>query len=158
MHSRPAGAPDRDTQLRTWAARLIDLLQDLFVFVLAVVLIVLIARTLIDLFRIVTRSPLDVRASIAEVLYVFILVELIEILLVYLREHRVAVGFMVEVAIISALREVVGHGLVDFHWDQLLAISAFLLALGILVRIDKLHTGQRPAAVTTTGNDAEDGE
>jgi uncharacterized membrane protein (DUF373 family) len=112
----------------------INLIQDFLMFVLVAVLLTLVARAVYELGRVVLRSPLDVSASIADALYVFVIIELIEILVVYIRGHRIAVDFMIEVAIISALREVIGHGLTDYSWDQILAISIFLLALGVLLR------------------------
>ncbi|HET9014731.1 MAG TPA: phosphate-starvation-inducible PsiE family protein [Thermomicrobiaceae bacterium] len=119
---------------RRFGVALADHAQDILVFALVIVLLALAARALIDLSHLILASSLDVRGSIAEVLYLLVIVELIEILIVYLREHRVAVDFMVEVAIVSILREIVGHGVVDFHWEQLLATAALLLVLGMLVR------------------------
>lgn len=119
---------------RRFGVALADHAQDILVFALVIALLALAARALIDLSHLILASSLDVRGSIAEVLYLLVIVELIEILIVYLREHRVAVDFMVEVAIVSILREIVGHGVVDFHWEQLLATAALLLVLGMLVR------------------------
>jgi hypothetical protein len=65
---------------------------------------------------------------------------------VYLREHRVAVDFMLELGIVSTLREVVLRGVVELHWLQLVAIALFLLVLGALLRFGDLR-GARPSDV-----------
>lgn len=126
-----SGARRRPRQI---AAALADDAQEVLVVLLVLGLLAVGARALVDLVHLVTTATLDVRGTIAEVLYVLVVVELIEILIVYLREHRVAVDFMVEVAIVSILREVVGHGIADFSWEQLLATAGLLLVLGALVR------------------------
>jgi uncharacterized membrane protein (DUF373 family) len=113
--------------------------QDLLMFILVLVLLTLVARAITDLFRDVTKNPLDVVESIADALYVFVIIEFIEILLEYIRERRIAVDFMIEVAIISSLREVIGHGLSVYSWDQLLAVAAFLLTLGVLLRFGRFQ-------------------
>lgn len=134
MAVAPANPPDGGERARRLGLILVDRAEDVLVFALVLGLLDLAARALVDLYHLITAASLDVRASIAEVLYVLVIVELIEILIVYLREHRVAVDFMVEVAVVSILREVIGHGVVDFHWEQLLATAALLLVLGALVR------------------------
>ncbi|HUZ00369.1 MAG TPA: phosphate-starvation-inducible PsiE family protein [Thermomicrobiaceae bacterium] len=131
--------PNRVDAARRFAVDLADHAQDALVFLLVLALLGLAARALLDLSHLITTATLDVRASIAEVLYVLVIVELIEILIVYLREHRVAVDFMVEVAIVSVLREIVGHGVIDVHWAQLLATAALLLVLGALVRFGEFR-------------------
>ena len=64
-------------------------------------------------------------------------------LIVYLREHRVAVDFVVEIALVSALREVVLRGVTALAWERLLAITAFVLALGALLRYAALRVPER---------------
>jgi uncharacterized membrane protein (DUF373 family) len=76
---------------------------------------------------------------IAEVLFMLVMVELVRLLLVYLREHHVAVDFMVELGIVSTLREIVLRGVVDLPWEQIAALSSFLLALGLLLRFGDLR-------------------
>jgi len=46
---------------------------------------------------------------------------------------------MIEVAIISSLREVIGHGLSVYRWEQLLAVAVFLLTLGFLLRFGRFQ-------------------
>jgi hypothetical protein len=51
----------------------------------------------------------------------------------------VAVDFMVELGIVATLREIVLRGVVELHWEQILALSALLLALGALLRFGDLR-------------------
>jgi len=44
--------------------------QDLLMFILVLVLLTLVGRVITDLFRVVTKNPLDVVSSIADALYV----------------------------------------------------------------------------------------
>jgi uncharacterized membrane protein (DUF373 family) len=67
------------------------------------------------------------------------MIELVRLLVVYLEEHHVAIDFMVEIGIVSTLREVVLHGVVELDWPQTLAIATFLVALGLLLRFGDLR-------------------
>ena len=62
------------------------------------------------------------------------MVEWTRLLPAYRRDHHVAVDVMVEFGIVSTLREVVLRGVVELRWEQALALAAFLLALGLLLR------------------------
>lgn len=58
---------------------------------------------------------------------------------IYLQEHRVAVDFVVELGIVATLREIVLRGVVELRWEQIAALSVFLLALGVLLRFGDLR-------------------
>jgi uncharacterized membrane protein (DUF373 family) len=47
--------------------------------------------------------------------------ELVNLLVLYLRECRVAVDFVVELDIVSTLREIVWRGVADLRWEQITA-------------------------------------
>ncbi|WP_190804804.1 phosphate-starvation-inducible PsiE family protein [Leptolyngbya sp. FACHB-261] len=61
--------------------------------------------------------------------------ELFQLLIIYLREHRISVSVAVEVAMVSVLREVIVHEVLKTDWIQLLAVGTFLLVLGCLLLI-----------------------
>jgi hypothetical protein len=88
------------------------------------------------------------------------MVELVRLLLVYLREHHVAIDFMVELGIVSTLREVVLKGVVELDWEQIVALSIFLLALGLLLRFGDVRprhfglSGHRSAADSAAAPEA----
>jgi hypothetical protein len=69
----------------------------------------------------------------------------------------VAVDFMVELGIVSTVREVVLRGVVDLEWQQVAAVSGLVLALGLLLRFGDLRPADGPAhgyaASPTEGDD-----
>lgn len=137
--SRPHERAIPFTAVNRLSRRALESTQDVIVVALILVLFVLMGRTLFELARDTTKEQLDFRPVIAEVLFMLVMVELVRLLLVYLREHHVAVDFMVELGIVSTLREVVLYGVVDLHWQQIAAIATFLLALGLLLRFGDLR-------------------
>jgi hypothetical protein len=52
------------------------------------------------------------------------------------------VDFMVELGIVATLREVVLRGVAELHWQQVAALTGFLLALGALLRFGDLQKGR----------------
>jgi uncharacterized membrane protein (DUF373 family) len=60
--------------------------------------------------------------------------------IIYIGEHRIAVDFMVELGILATLREIVLRGVTDLPWQQVSALTVFLLALGALLRFGDLRT------------------
>jgi uncharacterized membrane protein (DUF373 family) len=122
------------TGVNRFARRFLEVGQDFIVVGLIIVLFALMVRTLARLSREVVTTDFDFRNVISEVLFMLVMVELVRLLLVYLREHHVAMDFMVELGIVSILREVVLKGVVELDWEQIIAISVFLLVLGVLLR------------------------
>jgi uncharacterized membrane protein (DUF373 family) len=127
------------TAVNRASRRFLEGAQDILVVALTLALFGLTGRTLVGLFYDLVAPLVDFREVIAEILFVLVLVELVRLLLVYLQEHRVAVDFMVELGIVSTLREVTLRGVVELNWPHLLAISVFLLALGLLLRLGDLR-------------------
>jgi uncharacterized membrane protein (DUF373 family) len=84
----------------------------------------------------------DFALVVGDILFILVLVELFRLLLIYLEEHHVSVATMVEVGIVSTLREVVVRGPLHIEWPQLLVVCAFILALGIVLR--HAGIGSRP--------------
>ena len=52
----------------------------------------------------------------ADVLFILVLLELFRLLVIYLEGHRVSVSTMVEVGIVSTLREVIAKGALHIEW------------------------------------------
>jgi uncharacterized membrane protein (DUF373 family) len=119
--------------------RFLEPAQDVLIIGLGLVLFGLMVRTLVVLFVELLAPVLDVREVMAAVLFMLVMVELLRLLIVYLEEHRIAVDFMLELGIVSTLREIVLRGVVDLSWPQVLALSAFILALGTLLRYGDLR-------------------
>jgi uncharacterized membrane protein (DUF373 family) len=128
------------TQVHRVARRLLEPAQDLLVLGIGLALFGLMVRTLIWLFRaIIVRGNLDYRGVIAQVLFMLVMVEVVRLVIIYLEEHRIAVDFMVELGIVATLREVVLRGVTELWWQQVIALTAFLLALGALLRFGDLR-------------------
>jgi uncharacterized membrane protein (DUF373 family) len=128
------------TQVHRVARRLLEPAQDLLVLGIGLALFGLMVRTLIWLFRaIIVRDNLDYRGVIAQVLFMLVMVEVVRLVIIYLEEHRIAVDFMVELGIVATLREVVLRGVTELWWQQVIALTAFLLALGALLRFGDLR-------------------
>lgn len=100
-------------------------------------------RNLSTLVRQLLAPTIDFRAVIAEVLFMLVMVELVRLLMIYLQEHRLAVDFMVELGIVATLREIVLREVVELNWEQIAALSVFLLALGVLLRFGDLRSPSR---------------
>jgi len=127
------------TAVHRLTRRLLEPAQDLLVLGVGLALFGLMARTVVGLVREVFKPSLDYRGIIAEVLFVLVMVEVVRLVIIYLSEHRVAVDFMVELGIVATLREVVLRGVTELSWQQVLAMTAFILALGTLLRFGDLR-------------------
>lgn len=145
MESRPAEDSRSSqrviphTDVHRLTRRLLESIQDVIVIGLVLVLFALMTRTLWRIAQDVMAPQLDFRFIISEVLFMLVMVELVRLLVVYLRDHHVAVDFMVELGIVSTLREVVLRGVVELQWQEIIALALFLVALGLLLRFGDLR-------------------
>src|SRR5260370_30520019 len=122
---------------------LFDPVSDLLVVAIGVALFGLMARGVFWLLREVFQPTLNFRQVIAEVLFILVMVEVVRLLIIYLQEHRVAVDFMVELGIVATLREIILRGVTELEWQQAVALTTFLLALGALLRFGDLRRIER---------------
>jgi uncharacterized membrane protein (DUF373 family) len=118
--------------------------QDVLVLAIGLALFGLMARTIVWLILEVFKSKLDFRQIIAEVLFMLVMVEVVRLVIIYLGEHRIAVDFMVELGIVATLREIVLRGVTEIPWQQVAALTVFVLALGALLRFGDLRTPDAP--------------
>jgi uncharacterized membrane protein (DUF373 family) len=116
----------------------LELVQDIIVFGLCIILFVAMG---IKLFHLAQRmfQGSDFSAVVGDILFILVLVEVFRLLLIYLEEHRFSVATMVEVGIVSTIREVILIGALHIAWPQLLVVSAFIVALGLLLRYSDLR-------------------
>jgi uncharacterized membrane protein (DUF373 family) len=129
------------TQIHRLTRHFLEPAQDVVVVAIGITLFGLMIRTVVGLLVQIFRKPdLDVRQVIAEVLFILVMVEVVRLVILYLQQHRVAVDFMVELGIVATLREVVLRGVTDVSWQQLSAVTVFLLALGALLRFGDLRS------------------
>lgn len=114
--------------------RILETVQDLIVISLCIGLFSFMAMEVRELF-LSLLPPLNFPRVTADILFLLILVELFRLLIIYLQEHRVSIGVAVEVSIVSVLREIIVHGVLETPWSQVLATCGFLLVLGALLII-----------------------
>lgn len=118
---------------------LIEPLQDVLFVLLVLVLFGVMVRALLALGADVLSHGFSFRSVISEALFVLVLIELQRLLIIYLRDHHVSVDVMIEVTIVGVLREVLLSGSVEIEPRRLFAITAFVLALGVLLRFGDLR-------------------
>jgi uncharacterized membrane protein (DUF373 family) len=133
------------TGVRHLVRRFLEPTQDVLIVVLALLIFGVMVRTLGILGLQVLGPVVDFRVVTAEALFILVLVELLRLMVIYLRDHHVAVDLMVELSIVSALREVVLLGVVELSAVQVLALAAFVLALGLLLRFGDLRVRRHRA-------------
>lgn len=125
----------------------LELIQDLIVLALCAALFVAMVVKLSHLGRVLLRNT-DFSEVVADILFILVLIELYRLLIIYLEEHRISVSTMVEVGIVSTLREVILRGAMEVDWRQMLVLCAFIFTLGALLRYAGLRfeeTGKQRA-------------
>jgi uncharacterized membrane protein (DUF373 family) len=98
----------------------------------------------------------DFSAVIADILFILVLIELFRLLIIYLEEHRISVSTMVEVGIVSTLREVILTGTMQIDWRQMLVLCAFILTLAVVLRYAGIR-GDQPGNELSAGQQAAKG-
>ncbi len=119
---------------RIWIVRKLELLQDFIVLSLSITLFCAMLLQLGDMLFALVKTR-NIQEVTSDTLFLLILVELFRLLVIYLQERRISVGVAVEVAMVSVLREVIVHGLLQISENKILAACLFLLVLGFLLRI-----------------------
>ena len=119
----------------------LELTQDVIVLGLCAALFVAMLIKLFHLGQVLLRDT-DFSAVIADILFILVLIELYRLLAIYLEEHRISVSTMVEVGIVSTLREVILTGSINVDWRQMLILCAFILTLGVLLRYAGIRSKQ----------------
>jgi uncharacterized membrane protein (DUF373 family) len=88
-------------------------------------------------------EPFNFQYIASELIYILVLVEIYRLLIIYLREHRIAVDIMIEVGIVSILREVILHGILGIDPFILVAIAILLISLTLLLRYGSLRRDEK---------------
>jgi uncharacterized membrane protein (DUF373 family) len=121
----------------------LELIQDAIVLGLCAMLFLVMGIKLFNLGQRMLDGT-DFSLVIGDILFLLVLLELFRLLVIYLEEHRVSVSTMVEVGIVSTLREVILRGALHVEWQQLLVVCAFILTLSILLRYAGIRSGNDP--------------
>jgi uncharacterized membrane protein (DUF373 family) len=148
------------TQVHQLLRRSLEHAQDVIVVGLAVVLFAVMARNLMALGQHVLGPALDVREVLGQSLFMMMLIELLRLLVLYLRDHHVAVDVMVETSIVATLREVILRDVVALSPATIAAVALFVITLGLLLRFGDLRArspGPGPADATPVGSSTAEG-
>jgi len=118
--------------------RILENVQDIIVIGICVALFALMIKAL---FRIISSflEPFNFQYIASELIYILVLVEIYRLLIIYLREHRIAVDIMIEVGIVSILREVILHGILEIDPLTMIAIAILFISLMLLLRYGSLR-------------------
>lgn len=126
------------TRIHNIFRRLLENVQDIIIIGICIVLFLLMIKAITALlFGLV--EPVNFRIIAAELIYVLVLIEIYRLLIIYLREHRIAVDIMIEVGIVSALREIILHGVLEIDPLKIVAIAVLFVALLLLLRYGALR-------------------
>ncbi len=116
--------------------------QDAIVLGLCIMLFIAMGIKLVHLGQSML-SGTDFALVVGDILFILVLLEVFRLLLIYLEEHRVSVETMVEVGIVSTLREVILRGALHIDWPQLLVVCAFIFTLAIVLRYSGIRLSVR---------------
>lgn len=136
------------TRIHDIFRRLLENIQDIIVIGICIVLFILMLKVIASLL-LSLAGPLDFRVIAGELIYILVLVEIYRLLIIYLREHRIAIDIMIEVGIVSVLREIILHGALEIDPGKIIAVSVFFISLLLLllqygsIRKDEAETTMR---------------
>ena len=125
------------TQVHTLLRRTLEILQDVIATLLIGLLFVLSLQAQWRLARMAIFGAVPITELLSEIVLVLILMEVYRLMIYYLREHRISVALMVEVALVSILRELMLKGAYGFEWPRLVALSSLLGVLGGLLTLER---------------------
>ena len=95
--------------------RTLEVFQDVVATLLLLLLLVLSLQALWRLAQMAIAGLAATTELLSDIIFVLILIELYRLMIYYLREHRISVALMVEVALVSILREVMLKGAYGFR-------------------------------------------
>lgn len=132
-----APRPVPHTQIHALVRRTLENLQDVIASLLMVLLLLLALQTIWRIGRMALVEAAPTNQLLSEIIFVLILMEVYRLLIFYLREHRVSVALMVEVALISTLQDLVLKGAHEPEWLRIVGLSLLLIVLGGLLASER---------------------
>lgn len=126
------------TRIHEIFRRLLENIQDIIIIGICILLFILMIRILVSIFSTVL-GQFDFKIIAGELIYILVLIEVYRLLIIYLREHRVAVDIMIEVGIVAVLREIILLGILEIDPLTIIAISVFFLALVAMLRYGSIR-------------------
>lgn len=123
------------SQTSVGMAGILQNLQNVIVAIICLMLFVIMLSqiywTSLEVFKV--KNFRDIAANL---IYIFVLIELFRLMIYYLEEQRIRLGTIIEVAIVSILREIIMEGIIVLTWDRILAVCALLLTLTLALLIN----------------------
>ncbi|MDH7594022.1 MAG: phosphate-starvation-inducible PsiE family protein [Methanomicrobiales archaeon] len=113
--------------------RLLEYTQDIIVIGLCFLLFALMLKAIVGMFS-GLMEPLNFQFIASELIYILVLVELYRLLIIYLQEHRIAVDIMIDVGIVSFLREIILQGILEVEPLTIVAIALLITSFMVLLR------------------------
>jgi uncharacterized membrane protein (DUF373 family) len=126
------------TRIHEIFRRLLENIQDIIIIGVCIILFVLMLKIMAGIVSTFFQQ-LDFKAIAGELIYILVLLEIYRLLIIYLREHRVAVDIMIEVGIVAILREIILLGILDIDPLKIIAISILFIALVFLLRYGSIR-------------------
>jgi len=126
------------TRVHELFRKLLESIQDIIIIGICTILFILMIKAIAGLLFGLIQT-IDFRTVAGELIYLLVLIEVYRLLIIYLREHRIAVDIMIEVGIVSALREIILYGILDIDPLKIIAISVLFIALLLLLRFGSLR-------------------
>jgi len=112
----------------------LETIQDLIIIALSIIVFYVSIKVLLGIIFEISNA-FEFKRVVSEILYIMILVETYRMLIVYLKEHRVAVSFMAEIALVAVLREVILTGALEIPPLTLAMATFFILALVVVIKL-----------------------
>jgi uncharacterized membrane protein (DUF373 family) len=140
------------TQVHYILRRTLETAQDGIVVILLIMLLAVMVQMLWNLGLMIAQPGTTYPALVSQIVFVLILAELYRTLVFYLREHRVSVALIVEVAIVSTVQDLIlksAHE--EFEVQRLLGSAVLLLVLGGLLASER-YFGQLSGASDTSAH------
>ena len=131
------GTPIPHTHVHASLRRSLETVQDAVILVLMVILVGIAVQALwrLGLTAFVEQAAAPVVLS--QVVFILILTEVYRTLIYYLREHRVSVALMLEVAMVSVLQNLILRESQEFEWQRVASSGLLLGVLGGLLALER---------------------
>jgi len=125
------------TQVHRFLRRTLEMAQDAVVVVLLVMLLAITVQALWQLGQMIFQQSAPYPTLLSHIVFVLILAELYRTLIVYLREHRVSVALIVEVAIVSTVQDLMLKSAHEYDPQRVFGGALLLLVLGGLLALER---------------------
>ncbi|MBC7085963.1 MAG: phosphate-starvation-inducible PsiE family protein [Methanomethylovorans sp.] len=130
------------TKIHDIFRKALEYIQDIIIIFICLLLFILMINVLFGLFDIMLK-PVDFKIVASEIIFLLVLIEVYRLLVIYLREHRIAIDIMVEVGIVSTLREIILVGVLEVQPLLLVSVSIFLISMLSLLRYGSIRIQEK---------------